>query len=148
MGYLDRIDGYRDDIIRDLQGLIAIPVSPTPWAICLSEKKSTKPLNTCWISEKKAGFETLNVDNYGGHIEFGYLTDEEGNPAGHWTKPWNLTHLDVVPAGSDWDYPPFSGQVVDGRLIGRGAIDNKGPTIAAFYALKALKEEGFMPRSG
>ena len=57
-----------------------------------------------------------------------------------------LTHLDVVPEGSNWDYPPYEGRVVDDRLYGRGAIDDKGPTIAAFYAMKALKDEGFIPR--
>ena len=149
MGYLDRIDGYRDDIIRDLQGLIAIPgVAGDPEGDMPFGKEVHRAFEYMLDLGRKAGFETLNVDNYGGLIEFGgYLTDEEGNPAGRTDEAMGiLTHLDVVPAGSDWDYPPFSGQVVDGRLYGRGAIDNKGPTIAALYAMKALKEEGFMPK--
>ncbi len=149
MGYLDRIDGYRDDMIRDLQGLIAIPgVAGDPESDMPFGKDVHRAFEYMLDLGCKAGFETLNVDNYGGHIEFGgYLTDEEGNPAGRTDQSMGiLTHLDVVPAGTDWDYPPFSGSVVDGRIYGRGAIDNKGPTIAAFYAMKALKEEGFMPK--
>ena len=149
MGYLERIDGYRDDMIRDLQGLIAIPgVAGSPEGDMPFGKDVHRAFEYMLDLAQKAGFETLNVNNYGGHIDFGgYLTDEEGNPTGRTDETMGiLTHLDVVPAGTDWDYPPFSGHVADGRIYGRSAIDNKGPTIAAFYAMKALKEEGFMPR--
>lgn len=49
-------------------------------------------------------------------------------------------HCDVVPATGDWKYDPFSGQIEDGVMYGRGTSDDKGPAIAAFYALKAIKE--------
>ena len=48
-----------------------------------------------------------------------------------------LTHIDVVPKGEGWTVPAFEGVEKDGRIYGRGAIDNKGPAIAALYALKA-----------
>ncbi len=51
-----------------------------------------------------------------------------------------LTHLDVVPKGEGWTVPAFEGVEKDGRIYGRGAIDNKGPAIAALYALKALSD--------
>ncbi len=51
-----------------------------------------------------------------------------------------LTHLDVVPKGEEWTMPAFEGIEKDGRIYGRGAIDNKGPAIAALYALKALSD--------
>lgn len=148
MSYLDRIDGYREDMIRDLQGLIAIPgVAGDPQGDMPFGEDVHRAFEYMLDLGEEAGFETLNVDNYGGHIEFGgYLTDEEGNPAGRTEQAMGiLTHVDVVPAGTDWDYPPFEGREVDGRIYGRGTTDNKGPTIAAFYAMKALKEEGFMP---
>ncbi len=49
-------------------------------------------------------------------------------------------HLDTVPAGNPdrWSHPPFSGRQIDGKLFGRGAIDNKGGIAAALYALAAL----------
>ena len=149
MSYLERIDGYRDDMIRDLQGLIAIPgVAGDPQRDMPFGEDVHRAFEYMLDLGEEAGFETLNVDNYGGHIEFGgYLTDEEGNPAGRTEQAMGiLTHVDVVPAGTDWYYPPFEGREVDGRIYGRGTTDNKGPTIAAFYAMKALKEEGFMPK--
>ena len=56
---------------------------------------------------------------------------------------WN-GHLDVVPAGSPdtWDHPPFQGVVQDGRLIGRGAADMKGPVGAALAAAAAIERAG------
>lgn len=53
-----------------------------------------------------------------------------------------LGHLDVVPAIGLWKYPPFGGEVHDGILWGRGALDNKGPMIGALFAMKAIEESG------
>ncbi|MBQ5926978.1 MAG: Sapep family Mn(2+)-dependent dipeptidase [Clostridia bacterium] len=89
------------------------------------------------------GFETKNYDNYVGEVVFG-----EGEPFAI------LAHLDVVPAGKGWKYPPFGGvindDVSDGgmtgkKIWGRGTMDDKGPAVATLYALKALKDEGFTP---
>lgn len=52
-----------------------------------------------------------------------------------------LSHLNVVPAGDGWTQDPFGGEIVDGRIYGRGTTDDKGPTIAVLYAMKALKEK-------
>lgn len=56
---------------------------------------------------------------------------------------WN-GHLDVVPAGepTTWSHGPWDGAVVDGRLIGRGAADMKGPIAAALAAAAALQRAG------
>lgn len=89
------------------------------------------------------GFETKNYDNYVGEVIFG-----EGKDFAI------LAHLDVVPAGSGWKYPPFEGvindDVSDGgvegtKIWGRGAMDDKTPAIVCLYALKALKDEGVTP---
>lgn len=54
-----------------------------------------------------------------------------------------LGHLDVVPArAADWKHPPFAMTAEDGRLYGRGVIDDKGPTLAALYGAMALRELG------
>ena len=53
---------------------------------------------------------------------------------------WN-GHLDVVPAGSldTWSHDPWAGEIVDGRLVGRGAVDMKGSIAAALAAAAAVR---------
>ena len=84
---------------------------------------------------EKLGFETNNYDNYIGEVLFGEGEEEFAV----------LAHLDVVPAGSGWEKDPFGGEISDGKIWGRGAVDDKGPAICCLYALKALKDEGFVP---
>ncbi len=59
-------------------------------------------------------------------------------------------HQDVVPANeapdSGWTYPPFSGEVADGYVWGRGALDCKGQLIAIMEAVNNLIRQGFEPR--
>jgi len=52
-----------------------------------------------------------------------------------------LGHLDVVPVGDGWAHNP-KGEVVGDRLYGRGAVDDKGPTLAALFAMKELQDSG------
>ena len=75
------------------------------------------------FSSAKVGDCVLEIDLNGGPDELGILC-----------------HLDVVPAGEGWSSPPFEAVVRDGRLYGRGTADNKGPAVAALYALKFLRE--------
>ena len=81
------------------------------------------------------GFETENFDNYGGHIDFGEGDEILGI----------IGHLDVVPAGDGWKFAPYSGEVKDGYIYGRGTTDDKGPVVATLFAMKALKEAGYTP---
>lgn len=53
-----------------------------------------------------------------------------------------VSHLDVVPEGSGWTHDPYGGEIEDGKIYGRGAVDDKGALIAAFYACCAIKESG------
>jgi acetylornithine deacetylase/succinyl-diaminopimelate desuccinylase len=63
--------------------------------------------------------------------------------AAHPSLAWN-GHLDVVPAGdpSSWTHDPFEGAVHEGRLIGRGAADMKGPIASALAAAAAVRRAG------
>ena len=90
------------------------------------------------------GFETKNYDGYAGEVLFG-----EGEPFAI------LAHLDVVPAGDGWKYPPFGGVINDDvsdcgvtgkKIWGRGALDDKAPAVCCLYALKALKDAGILPK--
>ncbi|KGP71218.1 dipeptidase PepV [Pontibacillus yanchengensis] len=81
------------------------------------------------------GFNIKNVDGYAGHIEWGQGTDLIGV----------LGHLDVVPPGEGWSGDPFRPIISDGKLFARGAQDDKGPVMAAFIALKWLKDLGVQP---
>lgn len=55
-----------------------------------------------------------------------------------------LAHLDVVPAGEGWTVTaPFTPIIKEGKLYGRGSSDDKGPAIAALYAVKAIKDLGY-----
>lgn len=53
-------------------------------------------------------------------------------------------HLDVVPEGTGWTYPPYNATIDNGFLIGRGVGDNKGPAVAVMYALKYLKDNNLL----
>lgn len=53
-----------------------------------------------------------------------------------------LGHLDVVPEGDGWMVEPFGGEIRDGKIFGRGSMDDKGPAFAALYALAALRDSG------
>lgn len=53
-----------------------------------------------------------------------------------------LVHLDVVPAGPGWTVEPFDATIKGDRIYGRGVIDDKGPAIAAIYAMKELADSG------
>jgi carboxypeptidase PM20D1 len=57
-----------------------------------------------------------------------------------------LAHYDVVPADENgWKYPPFSGEIADGYITGRGTLDIKSQMIAHFEAVEALVQQGFQP---
>ena len=85
---------------------------------------------------KELGLETYNCENYIGYASIG---DSEDYLA-------TITHLDVVPAGEGWTGDPFTLREREGYLIGRGVMDDKGPSIICLYALKFLKDAGIALR--
>ena len=82
---------------------------------------------------EKLGFKTGCADNRVGWVEYGEGEEMVGV----------LGHLDVVPVGDDgWTYPPFGAEIHDGKLWGRGVLDDKGPIIGSIFALKAIRDLG------
>ncbi|RXI98639.1 dipeptidase PepV [Anaerobacillus alkaliphilus] len=79
-----------------------------------------------------SGFETKNIEGYAGHIQCGSGEELIGV----------LGHIDVVPEGDGWSTDPYGAEILEGKIYGRGAIDDKGPTMAAFYGMKIIKELG------
>ncbi|MCQ6278414.1 dipeptidase PepV [Bacillus sp. EB600] len=81
---------------------------------------------------EKDGFTAKNVGNLAGHLEFGEGEELLGI----------LCHVDVVPEGDGWLSDPFAAEIREGKIYARGALDDKGPTMAAYYAMKIVKELG------
>ncbi len=127
------VDGMRDDIIRTTQEMVRIksvkeaPVGDMPFGEGI-QKCLEYTLDLC----ESMGFETVNVDNYAMHADMGEGAETFGI----------LAHIDVVPEGDNWDYDPYGAIIADGNIYGRGTIDDKGPAVAALFAMKALKETG------
>ncbi len=84
---------------------------------------------------EKLGYKTANMDGY-----CGYGTIGEGE------KFDILMHLDVVPEGKGWLHDPYGGEFVDGKIYGRGALDDKGPVASVLYAIDRLITEGRTPK--
>jgi succinyl-diaminopimelate desuccinylase len=137
MDWLKIAQARQQELLTDLQQLIQIES-------ILDEQKTTvetpfgdgpkAALDFMLAQGEAQGMTVKNVDHKAGHIEMGQGDELIGI----------LCHVDVVPAGnpSTWTYPPFEGRIVDGKLYGRGAIDDKGPTIAAWLAMKMIQDEG------
>lgn len=124
---------YEDFIIEDLKGLLSIesvrddskasldnPVGPGP----------RRALDYMYKIAERDGFGTHDVDHIAGRIEAGSGENVFGI----------LCHVDVVPAGDGWESNPFEPVITDDKVIARGTLDDKGPTIAAYYAVKILND--------
>lgn len=130
MNFHNIIEGYREDIIKSVQELVRIKsVNEEPTGDYPFGEGPYKALEYALNLGENFGYKTENVDNYAGHIEMGHGEDVIGI----------LAHLDVVPEGDGWTYPPYEGHIHQNRIYGRGTSDDKGPVIAALYAMKAIE---------
>ena len=131
-------DDVKEQFLTSLQTII-------PYPSVLNEGENGTPFGQAIqdVLEKtleiaqEMGFQTyLDPEGYYGYAEIGQ--GEELLAV--------LCHLDVVPAGDleDWQTPPFEATLKDGWLIGRGVQDDKGPSLAALYAVKSLLDQGLV----
>ena len=122
------------DMIETLQRWIRVPSvraeRSAPNAPFGAEVR--RALDTAMADIARLGMEPRDVDGYCCDAEIG--RGEETVAV--------LAHLDVVPAGDGWAHDPFGGEIIDGRLIGRGTSDDKGPGAAALFAMKAIQDAG------
>lgn len=133
--WMEKANAQKDDYLKDLTTLVKIPsVRDDSQATANAPlgPGPAKALHAFLEMAKKDGFRTKNIDNVVGYAEWG-----EGDET-----VAILAHLDVMPAGNGWDSDPFDPIIKDGNFIGRGSSDDKGPGLAAYYALKALKDMG------
>lgn len=135
INWREEVDKRKEELLKDTQTFLQIKS-------VLDEENGTKeaPLGQ-GIQEalqymlKKGssdGFVVKDVEHLAGHIEMG--TGEEILGI--------LCHVDVVPEGDGWSSDPFGAEIRDGKIFARGALDDKGPTMAAYYAMKIVDELG------
>lgn len=137
MDWLKEFTSYEDAFIEDLKGLIAIYSIRDDKSACKGApfgKGCHEALQYMLNLGKKHGFAVHDIDGYAGVIEYGESEESVGI----------LAHLDVVPLGDDWTKDSLGGDIIDGYMFGRGVLDDKGPAMAAFYALKMLKDKGIV----
>ena len=129
----ERIRDKETEFLKDLQRLMVIPsvkgrVEPNaPFGQACQEV-----LDTVLNLAASYGFQTKKISQAVGYAQWGVGDDYIGV----------VGHLDVVAAGEGWKFPPFQLSADNGRLYGRGILDNKGPIFACLYALKHIKDAG------
>ena len=134
-----RVAELRDELIRDIQKWVAVPsvqseaLEGKPFG-----ENNARMLDLALETARNYGFETRNIDYYAGDISMGSGEQTMGM----------LAHLDVVPAGEGWTHDPFGGEIDDGRIFGRGTIDDKGPALCALYAMRAVRDAGVPLKDG
>jgi succinyl-diaminopimelate desuccinylase len=132
------VESRKENLLRDLFDLIkieSIKDEGTMSSHYPMGEKVGEALDFVLELSESIGLQTKNVDGYAGYAQYGEHSNEEETIG-------ILCHVDVVPATGEWTSPPFEPVIRDGRIYARGAIDDKGPTIAAFYGLKIVKELG------
>ena len=128
---------YQNRMIDDLCELISLPTvnndSPEPGMPFGKDVEK----GFQWVKEKSAefGFKITEYDGYALQADIGTGEHVIGM----------LCHVDVVPAGEGWDTDPFQANIKNGRIYGRGTVDDKGPLVCCFYAAKYMKDNGLIP---
>lgn len=129
------IDDHKDELLAALKANLSIAsVKDTDNAFegAPFGPMIKKALDDALNRGRELGFETVDYDGYCGAIDMAGGEEQLGI----------ICHLDVVPEGTGWTYPPYGAEIHDGKLYARGTMDDKGPAFAALYAMKAIKECG------
>lgn len=132
-------DTTLDSAVAALKKMIAIPSFNTESTARLGAPFGTGPrqaLDEILMIAQEIGFSTYcDPEGYYGYADVGSGDSIFGI----------VCHVDTVPAGdvTSWNFPPFEMHLHEGALYGRGVQDDKGPTVAALFAVKAILEAGF-----
>lgn len=133
MNINERIEELKEELISSTQNILRIKSVEAPALPGMPFGDGVnQALDAALELADKLGFKTVNYDGFIGFAEYGEGEDYVGV----------LGHVDVVPEGEGWTYPPYAAEIHDGKLFARGALDDKGPIIAALYGLKAVVDSG------
>ncbi|MBF0716025.1 dipeptidase PepV [Gemelliphila palaticanis] len=135
INFKEEVQKHKEDLLSDLFELLKVrSILGTDISEATPVGSGPKEALELFLSfGKRDGYETKLVDNIAGHIEIGEGEDLFGI----------LGHVDVVPVNeSEWTTPPFEPSVRDGKIFARGVLDDKGPTLAGYYAVKLLDKLG------
>lgn len=127
------LETYEEEMQEALKALVRIP-SVIDMDSAEERAPYGQPLRKALDKVAEIGEELgFEVKDYDGHVVTVCYGDQ-GQEVGV------LSHVDIVPAGCGWNTDPFDPVVMDGKMFGRGTIDDKGPMVAVLYAMKAIKE--------
>ncbi|MCG8710565.1 Sapep family Mn(2+)-dependent dipeptidase [Brenneria sp. 4F2] len=128
------VERHREELVADLTEWVRIP------SVSISQDGAAAPfgencarvLDLALNRARELGFRTETHQGYAGSIIYGNHAQDIGL----------ASHLDVVPQGENWVYPPFDVTRKGDFLIGRGVADNKGPAVLDLYLLRLFRELG------
>lgn len=131
-----KIEENKSAMLDTLQTLIGIP------SVATAAPENGTPYGTNCAKALDFMLQTaesfgLNTTNFDYHVGVADTSTD--------TAPYLgiLAHLDVVPVMEEnWHTPPFTATIQNDCIYGRGAIDDKGPAVAALYAIKAIADAG------
>jgi succinyl-diaminopimelate desuccinylase len=122
---------HEQELLQDDLAMLRIPsIEADPLPNAPFGQANRDALDLALSIGKRWGMQTKDIEGYAGFAEFG-----QGE-----RLVVSLGHLDVVPVGPGWKHEPFGAEVDEGYIYARGAVDDKGPTMASFYAMRAIQE--------
>ncbi len=152
------IESYLEEewetVVQDIETLVSVP--STKDAVHAAEGAPFGPaireaLDAALGIAERMGLRTADDDGYLGYADLpanvtGTGRDSEDASCVSDSAPARqigiIGHVDVVPAGDGWTVPPFSVTRREGYLLGRGVLDDKGPTVVALHAVNCLQKTG------
>lgn len=131
----EAVKGYEEQLLKSLQESIRIRSVQGEASEQYPYGKGVQDcLDHALKTAEALGFATIDLDHQMGWCEYG-----EGEE-----MVAVLGHLDVVPEGDGWSFDPFGGEIRDGKVFGRGAMDDKGPTLPHCMRWRRSGTAGFL----
>ena len=133
-----KIDAYLEEnwetMVEDIETLVRIPSFEESDKATEGAPFGPGPKEALEAALEMAsdmGFKTHDAEGYIGFADFPGKSD---------TQLGIIGHMDVVPAGPGWNFEPYAVTRKEGYLVGRGTLDDKGPSVVALHAMKFWKD--------